>query len=301
MPEVIEIRKYADFLRKILKNINIEEINILKGRYKTHGPFNLYSKIKKNLPLKVIDIRTKGKFLYIILEDNFYIFVTLGLKGGWVYLDNKTKKYKFPILIDYIRNNNLSKYHKIALNNLNVEFKTTNGSLYYFDSLSFGTIKVIDNLDILDNKLKKLGPDIMDKSTKFEVFKNQILQKKNLEKVIGIVLMEQNIVSGIGNYLRSDILWLSKISPFRKIKDLNEDELKLLYKNAKLLTWGDYNYKEALKLKIIKKYNKLPKNYGRNFFVYDSIEDIYGNKVIKEELYVGSQKRSIYWVQEIQK
>ena len=38
MPEVIEIRKYADFLKKIIKNKYLNELNILKGRY-TKKPF----------------------------------------------------------------------------------------------------------------------------------------------------------------------------------------------------------------------------------------------------------------------
>ena len=36
MPEVIEIRKYADFLNSKFKNKTIKDIKILKGRYKTH-------------------------------------------------------------------------------------------------------------------------------------------------------------------------------------------------------------------------------------------------------------------------
>ena len=49
------------------------------------------------------------------------------------------------------------------------------------------------------------------------------------------------------------------------------------------------------------KSNKLPEDYNRNFFVYGSIYDIYGNKVVKEELYEGSYKRFIYWIPNRQK
>ena len=42
MPEVVEIRKYADFLIDKLKSTNINSIKILKGRYKNHKPFELY-------------------------------------------------------------------------------------------------------------------------------------------------------------------------------------------------------------------------------------------------------------------
>ena len=66
MPEVVEVRKYADFLNKILKNKNIIEINILQGRYKKYGPIERYNQLKDKLPIKVLDIKTKGKFLYFI-------------------------------------------------------------------------------------------------------------------------------------------------------------------------------------------------------------------------------------------
>ena len=39
---------------------------------------------------------------------------------------------------------------------------------------------------------------------------------------------------------------------------------------------------------------------GKDFFVYNEDEDIHGNKVTKEELYEGSQKRFIFWVKNIQ-
>jgi len=299
MPEVIEIRKYADFLKKKIKNKYLNELNILKGRYKKKA-FEQYN-IQDELPLKIIDIKTKGKFLYFILENNYYFYSTLGLRGGWVFKYNKKNSFEFPLLLDYINNNKLESYRKAALNNLNIELKVDEGILYYYDTLSFGTFKIVKDEKDLQKKLKSIGPDIMDEDTIFEVFQNQIFMKKNLDKFIGNILMDQKTISGIGNYLRADILWLSRISPFRKIKDINHDELKLIYKNAKLLTWGDYDYKKGVKLGYIGKDDKLPRDYKRNFFAYGSEYDIYGNKILSEKLYEGSQERTIHWVPDIQK
>ena len=298
MPEVLEIRKYADFLKKYLKNKEILEINILKGRYKTHGPFEYYKELTSKLPLKVLDVKTKGKLLYLVLENNFYIFSTLGLRGGWTFYSNEKEDYQFPKLMNYINDDRLKSYRKTLFNNLNVEFVTENGKLYYYDPLSFGTIKVIDDEKHLIKKLATIGPDIMDLSTTLEMFKENINKKVNLEKHIGDLLLNQKVVSGMGNYLRADILWLIKVSPFRKVKDVTNNELKSIYENARLLTWGEYNFNEALKLNIINKDDKLPQDFGRNFFIYDCEEDIYGNKVIKEPL---SKDRNIYWVPKIQK
>jgi len=301
MPEVIEVMKYADFIKKHIKNKYITEINILNGRYKKHGPFEMYKELVKKLPLKIIDVRTKGKFLYFVIENGFYLFSTLGLQGGWTYKLNKSNKFEFPNLINYINNNVMKKYRARSINHLNVEFVTKDGSLYFYDVLSFGTLKIIDSEEELNKKLNNIGPDIMDHNTTSEIFLEQIKKKKNLDKYIGNVIVNQKVISGIGNYLRSDILWLCHISPFRKVKDLKNEEILNIYKNALLLIWGDYDYNKGIELKYIKKIDKLPNDYKRDFFVYMHDKDIYNNNIIKEELYEGSQKRFIHWVPEIQK
>jgi len=300
MPEVVEIRKYADFLKSKLKNKYIEKINILQGRYKKHKPFNLYKEISKELPLKVIDIKTKGKFLYIVFEKNYYLLSTLGLSGGWLYKNNNI--IKFPLEMNYIKTDIVDSYKMRSLNHLNVEFIISNdkGSIFFYDTLSFGTLKGIDSKEELDKKLSQIGPDIMDENTTFEIFYKRITNKNVLNKEIGIVLMNQKIISGIGNYLRADVLWMTKISPFRKINELSMIELKNIYKSVRLLTWADYNYKKGVKLGIIKKTNKIPKDYQRDFFIYMQNKNIYGETVLKEPLYEGSQKRMIHWVKKRQ-
>jgi formamidopyrimidine-DNA glycosylase len=304
MPEIIEVRNAADFIKKKLKNKSIIDINILNGRYKKNGAFENYNKLKKNIPLKLIDVKTKGKLLYLIFDNNLYLMNTLGLMGGWVFL-NKSDVYEHPDTYKkykkYGDKQMMDNYMKNSLNHLNFEIITDEGTLYYYDVLSYGTLKCIDNDDQLNETLNKLGPDIMDENTTFEVFYNQILKKNNLEKYIGNIIVNQKIISGLGNYLRSDILWLSKINPFRKVKKLTKNEIEDIYNNSKLLTWGGYNKKKAIKLKIIKRNVKLPSDYERLFFIYMQEEDIYGNKVIKKELFDGSQKRFITYVPTIQK
>jgi len=295
MPEIVEVRKYADFLKKHLLNKNIIEINILNGRYKKHKPFSNYKKLKNNLPLKVIDIRTKGKLLYFIFENDLYLISTLGLSGGWTFY---YKKYYFPSFYEYMAKKRVAKYYSNAIKHLNIEFKTKKGSIYYFDVLSFGTLKTINQSELI-KKLSKLGPDIMDLDLTFKKFRERLYKKK--DSMIGNILVNQKIIAGIGNYLRADILWLSKISPFRLVKNLSEKDINKIYRNMRKLTWASYNYKRAIKLNIIKKTDKLPSYYNRNFFVYGMEEDIYGNKVIKKELYEGSIKRFIYYVPTIQK
>ena len=335
MPEGIEIRKFADITRHNIEGHMITKINILKGRYTKKAFYGLQN-LEQYLPVRVISVKTKGKFTYIelmssqkenikknVTEDGktFWLFNTLGLTGGWTVCGkNKTSLadvhnsrylksdkhegfvFAYPIIWEYISNNNLSEWFEQALDHLNVEFVMDNGlKLYFYDQLSFGTLKVIESKIDLEKKLNELGADIMDESTTFEVFKTQITKKVNCKKMIGNVIVNQRIISGVGNYLRADALWMSKISPFRLVENITDNELELIYKSIRALMWGDYNYDFAMKKGYINKGFKIPHDYGRNFFIYRQETDLDGNKVSKKELFEGSQKRFIYWVESVQK
>jgi endonuclease-8 len=298
MPEIVEVKKYCDFIEKNVKNKKVKTIKILKGRYKKHGSFDGYKEIVKELPLKLLEAKSKGKFIYFIFENNFVLYCTLGLSGGWTFKKKDSDKYKFPEIMEFLNVKDIDEYRDTSLDHLNIEFVFEKGSLFFFDTLSYGTISVSDDPDKLQKKLKDLGPDIMDVDTSFKIFEEQL--NKQEKKKIGLVLVNQKLISGVGNYLRADILWVAKISPHRKVHDLTKLELKKIYQAARDLTWIDYDKKKGKKLDIISKNAKHPHDYKREFFVYYEDEDIYGNKVKKEELYEGSQKRIIYWVPEVQ-
>ena len=64
---------------------------------------------------------------------------------------------------------------------------------------------------------------------------------------------------------------------------------------------SDYNKSKGIKLNYIKNNSKIPSDYDLDFFAYNNDYDIYGNEIVKELLYEGSQKRFIYWSPKIQK
>lgn len=329
MPEGVEIRKFADITKSNVVGHSIVKINILRGRY-TKKAFDNFNELQNMLPVMVNSVNTKGKFTYFEMvskTSKCWLFNTLGLTGGWTvsassksdlvdvnhikYMKSSREEYKkelkgsifmYPVIWEYMSNNNSTEWFEKALDHLNVEFELDNGNkMYFYDQLSFGTLKVILDKKELEKKLKELGPDIMDKDTTFEIFKQQICKSVNKDKKIGNVIVNQKVLSGIGNYLRADALWMSNISPFRKVSEMTDKELEILYKSARALMWGDYNYEEAKKNGYINKDFKIPHDYNREFFVYRQETDLEGNKVVKEELYEGTQKRFIYWIPSKQK
>jgi formamidopyrimidine-DNA glycosylase len=333
MPEGVEVRKFADILIHNIVGHNLTAVNILKGRY-TKKVFDGYNELTSILPAKVISVKCKGKMTYIELyskktDKTVWLINTLGLTGGWTaaanekkgladfkgirYLKGSIKKvgdkdndsqemvFAYPLIWEYISNNNMSEWFEHALNHLNVEFVMDNNrAAYFYDQLSFGTLKVLETKKDMDKKLGELGADMLEKETTFEVFDKAISKGTNKAKPIGNVIVNQKLVSGVGNYLRADALWMARISPFRKVDELSKEEKERIYKSIRALMWGDFNPTEAKKIGYITADFKIPHDYGREFFVYRQEKDIDGRKVEKRELYEGSQKRTIFWVPEVQ-
>ena len=107
----------------------------------------------------------------------------------------------------------------------------------------------------------------------------------NPNKEISIVLLDQGLLSGVGNYVRAEALYRAKLNPFAKLKDLTDKQLK------KLLDATYYILKKV--------YNERPKRKDEKprpfkFQVYERKVDDKGEKVIwTKQPKVG---RTIYYV-----
>ncbi len=92
-----------------------------------------------------------------------------------------------------------------------------------FAKVIAGSVEEIENLPELTN----LGPDALDSKLKYEDFKKRI---SGQSRKIYQVLMDQQIIAGIGNIYANEILWLAKIHPFTPTYKLTISQLKNLYK-----------------------------------------------------------------------
>lgn len=271
MPEGPEVRKTTDFLSNFAGK-SFHSFAVMSGRYtKTDGIPNTEI---AGLPAKIEEVNCKGKFIYFSLKDEisnkkYYLFNTLGMTGMWS--TEKTKHSRFVIFFDNGEN------------------------LYYNDIRNFGTLKFIKNKSELDKKLKSLGPDVLNSDIDWQGFRNRFISKPN--KTIAECLMNQSLVSGIGNYLKSEILYASKISPHRRIKDINTEEWHSLYFNSVTIPKTSYKLGGAT-IKDYRQADGTPGSFSRRFAVYNCKTDPKNNIIVKE---TTKDKRATYWVPEIQK
>ena len=150
--------------------------------------------------------------------------VHLGMTGKFFFVDRKNTKLKtsFYYNIDYKKE---QKYDRVEF------ILNKNQKLIYNDVRKFGFIKLLSNKKFKDNfHLKHLGPEPLKNTFNFTYFKNYI---KGRSRVIKDILMDQKFVSGLGNIYANEILFLSKVKPSRKVKNLKEFELKKIIKLTK--------------------------------------------------------------------
>ena len=104
--------------------------------------------------------------------------------------------------------------------------------LSFSDARKFGKITLINGKETSASlHLKGLGPEPLNKNFNLENFKERLTQKLNGK--IKSVLMNQGVLSGIGNIYSDEILWQVGIHPERKVSKIKRDEFKKMFEAMK--------------------------------------------------------------------
>lgn len=262
MPEGPEVRIIANQLNNLLSN------KILTN----YQPINTSYSISLSIPARLLYVTSHGKKI-IFVFNNQILLSSLGMEGKWLLSPNK--------------------YTQLIL--------TFDGiNIYYDDKRKFGKLKLVNSLEKLINKpdwmqltLDKYNlPDGLVPISKFNpdnIF-NEIA--KSIRK-IGDILLDQRYFNGIGNYIKSEALYLAGISPHRPANDITAGEYSRLYSAIIYVMLKSYQ-SNGFTLETFcdvygNKGNYTPAVYGKDV-------DIYGNKITKDYIY----NRVTYWVKNLQ-
>jgi len=78
--------------------------------------------------------------------------------------------------------------------------------------------------------IKNLGPEPLGKSFTFEKFQEILKNKRGKIKQI---LMNQQVIAGIGNIYSDETLWEAEVHPSKDVSKLSQEELKKIYQAIK--------------------------------------------------------------------
>ena len=109
-----------------------------------------------------------------------------------------------------------------------VSFKLSDGKILDFnDTRLFGELRILNNWQEL-KFIKELGPE------PFEISAEEFAKiLKNKKTKIKILIMDQKIISGIGNLYASEALFGAKIDPRRPANSLSKKEKEKLFTEIK--------------------------------------------------------------------
>lgn len=175
----------------------------------------------------IIGVERRAKILVVKLSNNSAIAVHLKMTGQLVFGETKLETGKAIA-------ETVSFSQGIPLAGFELPGKTTHvvfdlsdgGKLFFNDNRQFGWVRVVDEKQ-LQTIHEKHGPEPLSKEfTPDYLF--TICQKWG--RPIKLLLMEQDKIAGIGNIYANEALWCAEISPMKRARDLDEEQVKKLHK-----------------------------------------------------------------------
>lgn len=214
MPELPEVQTTVNGLNKTVKGRKIVGVSSVynspfyKNKEEIKNP-DFFKKFKKKVVgQKILKAERRAKNILMRLSGGYTILIHMKMTGHFVY---NRPNYPFARL----------------------DFKLTNDKhLILSDMRKFAKVTLIKTKELKKSShLEHLGPEPLDQKFGIKNFESRIMMKPRGR--IKQVLMDQSLISGIGNIYSDEILWRAGIHPLTLVKNIPEHNLKLACKAMK--------------------------------------------------------------------
>ena len=196
MPELPEVETIRRELAREITNKKIVDFKTTKPKLIKEPSVAGFKKGVIGEGVK--EVSRKAKLLIIKLREDKFLVIHLRIAGWLLYGEEDPRARAVFYLSD----------GKV---------------LNYMDSRVLGELRLCKDYRDLEF-VKKLGPEALDIS--LSRFRELVMTKKTKIKVF---LLDQTLISGLGNIYAQEVLFLSKIDPRRLANSLSENEIKLLH------------------------------------------------------------------------
>ncbi len=233
MPELPEVETITNRLRPYLVGKRIAEVIKLHPKSFSSGQLLVVG-------YQITDVARRAKMIRIQLVDpnkkdrirnpanggknKLNLLIHLKMTGQLIYVDQNHRVGGGHPTEDWIQ--------ALPSNHTRIEFHFMDGSkLFFNDQRVFGWIKVMSDEEVLQ-EFSKYALDITDPQFTLEYFSLAIAHSS---RAIKVLIMDNTLMSGVGNIYACDSLNLARISPFHKANDLTADQVESLYNALKAI------------------------------------------------------------------
>lgn len=212
MPEGPEIRKAADKIERAIKAKVTGEVFFAFEHLKPYESELTGQTVRQ--------LETRGKALLIHFDNELTIYSHNQLYGVWMVRN----AYNYPATKRQLR---------LAIHN------DKKSALLY----SASDIEVLTPAQIpIHPFLSKLGPDVLSPKLRPDRVLELLTAKQNQRRQFTTLYLDQHFLAGIGNYLRSEILYVAKLHPRLRPIDCSDAQLETLAEASITIPYQSYRY-----------------------------------------------------------
>ena len=286
MPELPEVTRTAEELSKALSGKYILKV-WAHQKYK-------YPEVQ-DIPhkTKILNVDSYGKRiifnLYHSSVGHFRMISFLAMEGHWGW-DPQVSHLLVEITLGSIINSPNGKFKIIK-----ADFR----KLCFDESRPFGFNKVCYTQSEYDAVFKSVGYDLLKDKDKItpEWWLKQIRNPRlSPDKQICQYLLEQTRFAGVGNYLKSEILYRARIHPARCLSQLTDEEVEDLRILTLRTVEESYLY-GGLTISSFYTPDGKPGKFRKIVYDGEGKKDPHGYTIIRETF---ADNRSSFWVKELQ-
>ena len=206
MPELPEVETIKNLLKPQIINRKIISIDILRDKTILGDPTTFKTSLENET---FLDVTRIGKYLIFHLTNDKVFISHLRMEG---------KYFEYDINED-------NTVHARVVFNLDNDKK-----IIYDDSRCFGIMKLSSENNYRNEKeIAKLGPEPFD----IENVNYFIERTKKLEAPIKSTLLDQTLMTGLGNIYVDETLYASKIYPLKPACAITKEEWQAILDNSK--------------------------------------------------------------------
>ena len=219
MPELPEVEVVKQSLNKKIREKKVKKVLVRNRNLRKKVPLNFQNILINE---KIFKVGRFSKYLILHFSNNKKCLIHLGMSGT-IHFIKKNKK-------NIITNTSFYNSPKLPKKHNHIEILFDDCKIIYNDPRRFGFFEIFENEQLLKERFDHLGPEPFNSKFNLNYICSKLLGK---QKNIKNFLIDQSFVSGIGNIYASEILFLSRINPNKKAKNLSKSDYKNILMNSK--------------------------------------------------------------------